>query len=485
MSMLKEKPWILVAIFLAVFFISTYKLTESPRTWYDDGLFMQVARNVVHFNTFGVQSAPGEIDRSIASYVTTGPSVTYPIAIIYKFFGVGLLQARLLMVVFLLMLVAASFWLIYEVFGYKEAVISTLLLVSFAPLYGNGKIVLGEIPGLLFLVLFLLALNKLEDSGYKNHFWSVWAGLGMGLAIVAKPIFILLLPAVVIWVLWKRKTIRLDAGSALRFFIFFLAPVFLFYLTYFGKENSVFGVLSFYGNNYSAGLKDILVSVINNIRKLFNESTPIYFSATMIVWIWFYWFRSRRNIIIKSAESVAILFSILIGLAYLKTPGWYRYFFPGHILALMFFPVAFASFAKFVSQRLLKDKLPHFLPFAALGLIIIFQFYQVGFSSWVAGDYGSTRTKELRDYLGSLDKNKSIFVYQAAEAVTFLPHDNYYQYFHITGDRFLGDRQPLLAGIPDEVIIASKSVTVGREYLAKYKPKTRLYRDLYLIFEKK
>ena len=58
------------------------------------------------------------------------------------------------MVVFLLMLVAASFWLIYEVFGYKEAVISTLLLVSFAPLYGNGKIVLGEIPGLLFLVLF-------------------------------------------------------------------------------------------------------------------------------------------------------------------------------------------------------------------------------------------------------------------------------------------------------------------------------------------
>ena len=96
-----------------------------------------------------------------------------------------------------------------------------MLLVSFAPLYGNGKIVLGEIPGLLFLVLFLLALNKLEDSGYKNHFWSVWAGLGMGLAIVAKPIFILLLPAVVIWVLWKRKTIRLDAGSALRFFIFF------------------------------------------------------------------------------------------------------------------------------------------------------------------------------------------------------------------------------------------------------------------------
>ena len=86
MSMLKEKPWILVAIFLAVFFISTYKLTESPRTWYDDGLFMQVARNVVHFNTFGVQSAPGEIDRSIASYVTTGPSVTYPIAIIYRLF---------------------------------------------------------------------------------------------------------------------------------------------------------------------------------------------------------------------------------------------------------------------------------------------------------------------------------------------------------------------------------------------------------------
>lgn len=476
---------VLLPILLVVLFISTYKLTESPRTWYDDGLFMQVSRNVAHFNIFGVQYAPGEFDRSIASFVTTGYPVTYPIALVFKLFGIGLLQARIPMVIFLILLVTESFLLAYKLFGYKEAIISTFLLASFAPLYGNGKIVLGEIPGLFFLVLFLLLLNQWEDGGYKDRLVGVFLGLAAGLTIVTKPIFILLIPAVLIVILWKRKKIHPDIGNILWALFSFLIPVFLYYLTYFGKEDSIFKVLAFYGNNYSSELGDIQNSIFANVWRFFKETTPVYFFSAMLVWLGFYWFRARQNKPIKLAESVAISFSILVGLAYLKTPGWYRYFFPGHVLALLFLPAAFLNVVGCVSQRLPKGKLLVSLSPIIFAAMIIFQFYQVGFNSWVAGDYHSTRSKELGNYFKNFDKNKSVFVYEAAETVTFLPNDNYYQFFHITGDRFLGDRQPLLAGVPDEVIIASKSMGIGRGYLSAYQLKTKLYRDLYYIFEKK
>ncbi|HEY4507135.1 MAG TPA: glycosyltransferase family 39 protein [Candidatus Paceibacterota bacterium] len=475
----------MIPILLVVIFISTYKLTESPRTWYDDGLFMQVARNFAHFGVFGVQSSPGELDESIAGYVTTGYSVTYPIGLVFKFFGVGLLQARIPMVVFILLLLVVVFFLIYRLFGYKHAIVSTLLLASFAPVYGNGKLVLGEVPGMFFLVLFLLLLNRIEEVSHKKIVPSILLGLVGGLVVVTKPIFILLIPAVLICIWLRRKKINFTGNNIFFIGLFFLILVLLFFVTYFGEKDSVFGVLSFYGNNYSAGLGDILAAIPNNLERFFKETTPGYFALTMLFWLCSYLLRIRKKQAIGLAENVAILFAILIAIAYLKTPGWYRYLFPGQVLALIFSPSAFSRVYDFVNNKLLRSAAPQFFWSIIFAVIIAFQFYQIGFSSWVAGDYKSTRSKELREYLGNLDKNKSIFVYEAAEAVTFLQSDNYYQFFHITGDRYLGDREFLTSGIPDEVIISSKSMNSGREFLKKYKLKTKLYRDLYFVFEKK
>ena len=485
MEISQKKILVLLPIILIALFISTFKLTESPRTWYDDGLFMQIARNVAHFNSFGVQSAPGEINRSIATYVTTGYPVTYPIGLIFKLAGVGLLQARIVMVIFLMFLVVVSFVLISRLFGYKRAVISAILLASFAPLYGNGKIVLGEVPGLFFLILLLWSLNRWETSKKVDRRSSIFIGLAAGLTVVTKPIFILLVPAVLVAVSLKRKTVPLNTASILYVLASFLIPAGLFFVTYFGKDDSLLKVLAFYGNNYSAQLADIKNAIFNNSLKAFKEATPAYFMSMMFFWLAFAWLRIRQEKAITLAESTAIMFSILIGLAWLKTPGWYRYFFPGHVLALLFFPVSFLDISKFVNRQFLKNKLPAFLPLAGLVAIIAVQFYQVGFSSWVASDYHSTRSKELAEYFRDFKKEKSVFVYEAAETVTFLPSDNYYQFFHITGDRFFGDRQPLITGVPDEVIISSKSMLNAREYLKAYKLKTKLYRDLYLVFEKK
>lgn len=478
-----QKLFILLPIFLTVFFISTYKLTESPRIWYDDGLFMQVARNVAHYNIFGVQSAPGELDRSIASYVTTGPSITYPLGLVFKFFGVGLLEARIPMVIFLILLVAVSFWLAHRLFGYKTAIISVLMLISFAPLYGNGKLVLGENPGLLFLIVSLLTLDILEKGSSKKKLMSLIFGLSVGLTMITKPIFLLFLPAVLLTILWHRK----HANSYLKITWAFVPALFMvgiFYLTYFG-EDSVATILAFYGNNYSASLGDMAASLARNIFKFFKESTPAYFFITILAWLGFCWLRKKSGDKIGAAERAALAFSLLIGLAFLKTPGWYRYFYPAHILALLFVPAAVFNIWKYFNHKLFKNRLPAYLIYICFVAMITFQFYQIGFSSWVANDYHSTRSKELAAYFDNFDPGKSIFVYEAAEVVTFLPSDNYYQFFHITGDRYLGDRQPLIVGVPDEIIISSKSMTVGREYLGAYKLKTKLYRGLYLVFEKK
>ena len=67
------------------------------------------------------------------------------------------------MILFIFILSIAVFWYsrmfsFDQSFSYFFPLASLALIVSFAPLYGHVKNVLGEVPGLTFFVLSLLAL---------------------------------------------------------------------------------------------------------------------------------------------------------------------------------------------------------------------------------------------------------------------------------------------------------------------------------------
>lgn len=477
-----------LAIIAIVSFLSIYKPTEAPRTWLDEGLFIQVARNFAHYNLFQVQTAPGEFDgSSIATYITVGYPVIYPLGLVFKFFGVGLLQARILMAGFLVSLVIASFFLIYKIVGYKEALISIFLLASFAPLYGNGKNVLGEVPGLFFLILFLLCVNKLEETNYESRFYHILSGIIAGLAIVTKPIFILLIPAIVISVLWARKRIRFNFVNLLYALVAFFIPLAIYYLTYFGKEGSISSILSFYlfvNDTGATFLTSVKQYILTNLWRFVSEPTPAYFFVLALAWSGYWALRTKLKKPIKLAEEIALVFTVLIGLAYLKIPGAYRYFFPGHVIALLFFPAAFLYVFRFINRRLMRSRIPIVLPICMLVFLTAFQFYQVGFSSWVAGYYHATMSRELDNYFKNFDKNRSIFVYQAPEVVTFIRGDNYFQFFAVSTSLF-GDRDLLLSAVPDEAIVPLRNHEEAQKYLTRYKLKTVLYRDRYFVYERK
>lgn len=482
------KIFAIVAIIATVSIIATYKPTEAPRTWIDEGLFIQVARNFANYNIFEIQTAPGEFNEApISTYITVGYPVIYPLALVFKFFGMGLLQARIFMASFLVSLVVASFFLIYKIFGYREALISTLLLASFAPLYGNGKNVLGEVPGLFFMVLFLLAVNKLEETNYKSRLYYILSGVSVGLAVATKPIFILLIPAILISIFLARKRIKLN----LVYIFYGLVPFFLLlaihFWAYLGEKGSVYETLVFYfyandtSDAYSATLKQ---HILTNLWRFFTEVTPAYFFGLMLVWSGYRILTVKLNKSVKLAEEIALIFTVLIGLAYLKLSGGYRYFFPGHVLALIFFPTVFLNIFKYLNQKFMRSRIKITWAICPILLLTAFQFYQVGFSSFVAGYYHETKSAELDNYFKNFDSNRSIFVYFVPEIVTFLRSDNYYQFFAVS-DKLIGNREVLLSAVPDEVMVSARNHDDAKAYLGLYKLKTTLYRNRYFVYERK
>ena len=140
---------IIAILFLGILFASTYKLIESPSVWYDEGIYVQIATNLANNGLVGMRFSPTEI-LHVSKFTVEYP-VIYPLAGVFKIFGFSILSARLLMVFFILGLAVARYFLIRKLFGPNLALLSLALLATFPPLYGNGKSVLGETPGLFFV----------------------------------------------------------------------------------------------------------------------------------------------------------------------------------------------------------------------------------------------------------------------------------------------------------------------------------------------
>ncbi|MDP2665213.1 MAG: hypothetical protein Q8P23_00995, partial [bacterium] len=151
-------------------FFSSFHLFNSPETWMDEGLIIQSAEGILETGEAALPIAPGVWEP--AWYITTGFPLTLPLAGTFAVFGVSLEAARLVMLAFLLCLFIAFFLYARRAIGGVAAWLGFFLLVFFAPIYGNGRNALGEIPGLLFL---LLALLPLVQDGAITRSRALWA----------------------------------------------------------------------------------------------------------------------------------------------------------------------------------------------------------------------------------------------------------------------------------------------------------------------
>lgn len=463
-----------LAVAIALFaFLATYRLSENPPTWLDEGTLVQVSLNLAQSGTYGLQIAPGHFIS--ADFLTTSFPVFYPVALSFFLFGTTILNARVVMVLFMGLLCVLSYVLIRSLATERKhtlSLFSLFLLVTFAPLYGHGKNVLGEVPGLMFFVASLVLFRLAE----KNSLLWLWAlsGALLGLSMATKPIYLLIIaPAALLVLLVQRKRLSISNVCA-----------------YGGGAFSVLVLWFFIHVGSIAVLKEILLSsntnnvalsthFFENSLQFITQLQPLYFLGLLTLWWVSILLRKRNKADISSVELFAGIFSAINFILYLVSRGFYRYFFPAEALALIFLPLALYHVP--IKQQYRKIFLGGCA--ALITFLIFFQAYQTFFHSWISEYRSSTRSALLSEHLRDIPEERSVFFYNVPEAVIFLPSQNYYQYLRY-GDNTIRGEENLLAlfrGEPDFVLVDQKFPDTEK-ILPLYSEISRF--DKYVLYER-
>lgn len=307
-----------------------YGFPDSPSPWFDEGINLGIVKSWVTHGVYSMQVGPSEFVEERSLLITTNYPLLAFSALAFKFFGVGLAQAKIVMFTFLTLFLFLSFQLVKKYYGQNAAAISLALLVTFLPLYGNGKSALGEVPGLTYFVAGLLLLDQ------KKFLRIFLAGLLFGLAAATKPVYLLFLASIGLAELFLAvKNRELAWRSWLVLALGMAAPLLGWIYTLFPEQvTPAFfeKTLQLYRNPYRAEQ-----TVLQNFTRFFTEATPIHFLALFGVFLASKALASPRRALTKM-ELIITLFIILNIIFYLKTVGWYRYFFPAHTLAILLFP---------------------------------------------------------------------------------------------------------------------------------------------------
>jgi len=376
----------------------------------DEGIIIQVAHNLAAHGKYGLQTAPGVFVSPAA--VSTGFPVILPVAASFVFLGENLLAARLVMVLFIFALFTLAY-LYMRAYGDRVAVWSVALLATFAPIYGQGKNVLGEVPGLFFLLSFLFCLREIE-SGHRDKWLFVLCGFAGGITMATKPIFLLLLPALCITAFFFRGSVQFSRSQYLLFSISLIMPVIIWILSHLAGT-PIASILAFYGNPSSV---DMLSVVPQNLKRFFTELQPSYAALLCVVCFVSIAFRWRTEKKVSAVECFAYIFSFLILLAYIRTMGIYRHFFTAEFILLMYLPYALETIRIPRFHRVIIWIAP---------FIVVLQIYQTLAHSWLVVNLESKRVAVLSEITKKELTGEPVYLIQVPEVEIFLHHSNYFQ----------------------------------------------------------
>lgn len=198
--------WVLAAMLLACHVV-VIQHSLTARFWEDEAFNLTVPLNLLAGLGYSSDGAlSGSTITPIDPRISTGPTVLLPVAGALALGGDQVISARLVPVGFWIALIAGLFVLGRRVAGRWVALLGAAVplafngMGSYSPIQGPADL-LGEIPAAALLVWALVVLPKRP--------WL--AGLFVGLAVQAKLIALLALPAfaVALWVLapgrgWRR-----------------------------------------------------------------------------------------------------------------------------------------------------------------------------------------------------------------------------------------------------------------------------------------
>lgn len=187
---------LIAGLLICILALYLYRLETWPAPWFDEGLSFQAARNIAREGQYGLRSTEGLTLFHPA--IQTGPTVLLPVALALRLAGAGVFQARLVMVFYALLALAAFYGLVRETCRRKTALLALLLLLftfdhEFTSFVFMGRQVLAEVPALAFFWLGALLWFRAWKSSRRSAL--IGPGLLWGLTLLTKIQFVLMLPA--------------------------------------------------------------------------------------------------------------------------------------------------------------------------------------------------------------------------------------------------------------------------------------------------
>lgn len=221
---MRTRLWLAILLLLIIGILAplfTFNLDTYPEPWFDEGVHLMVAKNYAEEGKYRFGPA-------------VGPTVIIPVALALKIFGMSLLSARWLMVVYLSLCVLIFFALASYLGGWEVGVLATSFLVV-SPginLIYLGRQVMGEVPAVFFFLLgVLLWIRGIDNGSIKNrNLLLTAAGLSFGLAVLTKNQFALFFPVwILLWVSDKVFYHKLKSRDFYIPLIFLVCVVLLWY----------------------------------------------------------------------------------------------------------------------------------------------------------------------------------------------------------------------------------------------------------------
>lgn len=194
-------------VIVVTLFLLLYRLDQFPVPWYDEGSHLHVAKNYALYGVYADSSSEGY--RPFGPAVGVGPTVILPIAAVFRAGGVNLVSARLVIVVYSFITLIATYLLVRRFARHNYALLGAimLLLVPVIRYVYYSRTIVGEVPGLAFLLLGLWIWLRPGHHGFLSQ---LTVGILMGLACITKNQYaFFILPSLLLnWfadMLWYRQ----------------------------------------------------------------------------------------------------------------------------------------------------------------------------------------------------------------------------------------------------------------------------------------
>jgi len=174
----KAEIYVFLAVMLAAVFFRVFMINEIPSGCYrDEGQNGNEAINIMN----GVELEGTKLPVYIERFTQNAAMYMYPIAAMFKIFGIGVLQIRVVSVIFGILTVAAFYFLLRNLYGWKLAAAGAFILAVLRWHVNFSRVgFLGSLTVLIFVIV-LYFLVRAVKNGKLSYF--VMAGAATSLSL--------------------------------------------------------------------------------------------------------------------------------------------------------------------------------------------------------------------------------------------------------------------------------------------------------------